>query len=161
RRAGAVVGLLALVFPGAALVAQQRGAPPQRGSPPGQDTPYILVTAFHAPSKQLAVEAADELRDRLKSEHSAKELYVLPKPGIEATLTASGYPVDSALNVADLMELARSMRGEYVTVGVVRKTGTGNAVHVDSRLLMKQGQQVIMQPLPGIDAKDPGDAGKQ
>jgi tetratricopeptide (TPR) repeat protein len=162
QRTAAVFGVVALSFPGAALVAQPRGAPPaQRGSPPGQDTPYILVTAFHASDKKLAVEGADELRDRLKQEHSAKELFVLTKTSVEGTLTASGYPVDSALSTSDLMELAKSMRGEYTTDAWIRKTGTGNAVRVNARLLYRQGQQTLAQPLPVVDAKDPGDAAKQ
>src|SRR5262245_34312803 len=147
-------------MPGATLLAQQgRQVPPQRGSPPGPETPYILVTAFRAPNKQLAVEAADELRDRLKQEHSAKELFVLTKTSVEGTLTASGYPTDSALNTSDLMELAKQMRGEYVTDATVTKTG--NSMRVDSRVLLKTGQQVIAQPLPAVEAKDPGDAAKQ
>lgn len=161
QRAAAVFGVVALSFPGAALVAQPRAAPPQRGSPPGQDTPYILVTAFHSPDKKLAVEAADELRDRLKSAYSAKELFVLTKTAVEGTLKASGYPIDSALSASDLMELAKQMRGEYTTEARIQKTGPGNAVHVDVRLLLRQGQQIIAQPLPGVDAKDPGDAAKQ
>src|SRR5213076_1394953 len=34
-------------------------------------------------------------------------------------------------------------------------------VHVEPRLMMKSGQQAVMQPLPAIDAHDPGDAAKQ
>src|SRR5262249_39559337 len=110
-----VVGIIAVSSPGAALGAQRPPHPPHRGNPPGPETPYILVTAFKAASRQLAVEAADELRERLKQEHSAKELFVLTKSGIEGNLTASGYPIDSALNTSDLMELARQLRGEYTT----------------------------------------------
>ena len=159
RRATTIFGIVALSMPGATLFAQ-RAAPPQRGSPPGQDTPYILVTAFRAPTKQLAVEGADELRDRLRQEHSAKELFVLTKTSVEGTLTASGYPVDSALNVSDLMELAKTMRGEYVTDATLKKTGTGKEVRVEARLLMRSGQQTIAQPLPPVDAKDVGEAAK-
>ena len=55
QRAAVVFGVVALWFPGAALVAQPRTAiPPQRGGPPSPETPYILVTAFHAPEKKLA-----------------------------------------------------------------------------------------------------------
>lgn len=160
RRAALILGMIALAMPGATLFAQ-RQIPPQRGSPPGPETPYILVTAFRAANKQLAVEAADELRERLKSEHSAKELYVLPKNQVEGTLTASGYPTDSALNVSDLMELAKTMRGEYVTEATVTKTGAGSALHVETRVLLKAGPQTVSQPLPAVDAKDPGDAAKQ
>lgn len=149
-----------LSVPGAALVAQPRQAPPQRGSPPNQDTPYILVTAFRAPDKKLAVEGADELRDRLKQEHSAKELFVITKNSVDGTLTASGYPTDSALNVSDLMELSKTMRGEYVMDVTAKSTG-GKAVRLEPRILMKTGQQVVAQPLPAIDGKDVGDAVKQ
>jgi tetratricopeptide (TPR) repeat protein len=160
RAAFIVVGTIALSMPGATLLAQTRQVPPQRGSPPGPETPYILVTAFRAPNKQLAVEAADELRDRLKQEHSAKELFVLTKTSVEGTLTASGYPTDSALNTSDLMELAKQMRGEYVTDASVTKTA-GNSMRVNMRVLLKTGQQVIAQPLPAVEAKDVGDAAKQ
>lgn len=160
RRAATVVAAVALSMPGALLVAQPRQAPPQRGSPPGQDTPYILVTAFRAPDKKLAVEGADELRDRLKQEHSAKELFVITKTSVDGTLAASGYPTDSALNVSDLMELARTMRGEYVTDVTVKNAG-GKSVHLEPRILMKTGQQIVAQPLPAVDAKDVGDGAKQ
>jgi len=128
QRAAVVFGVVALWFPGAALVAQPRTAiPPQRGGPPSPETPYILVTAFHAPEKKLAVEAADELRDRLKSSYSARDLFVLTKTSVDGTLQASGYPVDSALSASDLMELARQMRGEYTTDAWIRKTGADSA----------------------------------
>ncbi|HEY7396576.1 MAG TPA: hypothetical protein VH559_17085 [Gemmatimonadaceae bacterium] len=161
RAAFIVVGTIALSLPGTALIAQRPLVPPQRGSPPNPETPYILVTAFKAANKKLAVEAADELRERLKQEHSAKELFVLMKSNIEGTLTASGYPTDSALNTSDLMELARQMRGEYTTEASVKTTGVGNAVRVETRVLLRSGQQVIAQPLPTVDAKDVGDAAKQ
>ena len=127
---------------------------------PGTETPYILVTAFHAPTKQLAVEAADELRSRLPSEHSAKELFVITKATVEATLRASGYPVDSALSVADLMELGKALRAEYVDRRNGEEAGTGNAVRFETAVLIKTGQQVLTQPLPGVDGKDLGDAAK-
>lgn len=161
RTTFAVVGSIALSLPGAALIAQRPAVPPQRGSPPNAETPYILVTAFKAANKQLAVQAADELRERLKQEHSAKELFVLTKSNIEGTLTASGYPTDSALNTSDLMELAKQMRGEYTTEVSVKKTGVGSAVRVETRVLLRSGQQVIAQPLPAVDAKDVGDAARQ
>lgn len=161
-RAVARVVVVALMVISGRVSAQQRpaGPPPQRGGQPGPETPSILVTAFRAPTKELAVEAADELRARLSSEHSAKELFVITKATVEANLRASGYPVDSALSVADLMELARALRGAYVIDGTAKKTG-GNATHFDLHLLIKTGQQVLTQPLPGIDGKDVGDAAKQ
>lgn len=163
RQTASAVGIFALSLMGAPLLAQSRGMqePPQRGSPPGQDTPYILVTAFTAADRQLAVQAADELRRRLQQEHSAKELFVITKNSVNGTLEASGYRPDSALNTSDLMELAKQLRGEYVIEGKVAKTGQGNAVKMDTRILMKTGQQTVAQPLASIDAKDVGDGVKQ
>lgn len=156
--AGVVAALIAM---GAQASAQRSsGPPPQRGGQPKAETPYILVTAFHAPTKLLAVEAADELRSRLSSEHSAQELFVITKSAVEATLRASGYPVDSALSVADLMELGRALRAEYVIDGTAKK-GAGSAVRFELRVLIRTGQQVLTQPLPGVDGKDVGDAAKQ
>ncbi|HEY9230332.1 MAG TPA: hypothetical protein VIP11_27010, partial [Gemmatimonadaceae bacterium] len=162
RQSAAAVGFFALSLVGMPLLAQGRpvGDPPQRGGQPGQDTPYILVTAFASPDRQLGVQAADELRRRLQQEHSARELFVITKTSVNGTLEASGYRPDSSLNTSDLMELARQLRGEYVIDGKVAKTGNGNAVRVESRILMRTGTQVIAQPLPAIDAKDAGDAAK-
>jgi tetratricopeptide (TPR) repeat protein len=164
RGAGLAAILAALAAIAAAsprLSAQQRVvAPPQRGGQPLPETPYILVTAFHAPTKQLAVEAADELRSRLQSEHSARELYVIPKTSVEATLKSSGYPVDSALGVQDLIELGRALHAEYVIDGTVAKTGAGNTLSASSRVLIRTGQQTLAQPLPAGNAKDAGDAAK-
>jgi tetratricopeptide (TPR) repeat protein len=152
-------GFLALSLSAAPLLAQ-RQAPAQRGGPPNSDTPYILVTTFHSPDRKLGNEMADELRQRLQSEHSAKDLYVIPQHSIEATLTASGYRPDSALSATDVMELAKQLRGEQVIDGTITRAGE-KQVHVDARLLMKAGQATIAQPLPPIDAKDAGDAAKE
>jgi tetratricopeptide (TPR) repeat protein len=161
RGVGLALGLAALAAASPRLGAQQRVvAPPQRGGQPTPETPYILVTAFHAPTKELAVEAADELRSRLQSEHSARELYVIPKTSVEATLKSSGYPVDSALGVADLIELGRALHAEYIIDGTVAKGGTGNALRASARVLIRTGQQTLAQTLPGMNAKDAGDAAK-
>jgi tetratricopeptide (TPR) repeat protein len=138
----------------------QQQRPAQRGGPPTPNTPYILVTAFATSNKKLAVEAADELRKRIQNEHTAKELYAVPKNQIEATLTSSGYPVDSALSASDLMELSRNMHGEYVIDGKATKIGTGDAVRLETRILLRAGTTTLAQPLPPVDAKDVGDAAK-
>jgi len=153
------MALLALSLTASPLLAQVARQPEQRGGAPNADTPYILVATFRSPDRVLGVTMADEVRHRLQSEHSTKELYVIPKTNINNTLEASGYRPDSALNASDLMELAKQLRGEQVLDGVVTKTANG--VHVEPRLLMKTGQQTVTQPLPAVDGKDPGDAAKQ
>jgi tetratricopeptide (TPR) repeat protein len=161
RHAAAAAGLLALVLSGAPLLAQQRGnqEPPQRGGPPNGDTPQILVAVLQSPDKGLGVQAADEIRRRIQVEHSAKELYAVPKQAINNTLEASGYRADSALNASDLMELAKQVHGDYVLEGKIAKSGNG--VHLEARLLTRTGQQTLAQPLTPMDGKDAGDVAKQ
>lgn len=156
RHAAAAAGYFALSLAGTAVFAQQQ--PAQRGGPPKEETPYILVATFHSTDRALGVDMADELRKRLQSEHSARDLYVIPKQNISTTLEASGYRADSALNASDLMELAKSLRGEQVIDGTVNKAANG--IHVETRLLMKSGSQTLSQPLPAVDAKDADDAAK-
>jgi tetratricopeptide (TPR) repeat protein len=153
------IALFALSLASTPVVAQVAQQPQQRGGVPNADTPYILVATFRSPDRQLGVAMADEVRKRLQSEKSTKELYVIPKTNINNTLEASGYRADSALNASDLMELAKQLRGEQVLDGAVTKTGNG--IHVEPRLLMKTGQTTVTQPLPPVEAKDPSDAAKQ
>jgi tetratricopeptide (TPR) repeat protein len=162
RVAASTASLLGLLLVAAPVMAQPRPSqqPAQRGGPPKQDTPYILVPVLQSSDRVLGVSAADEIRSRIQSEHSTQELYVVPKNAINATLEASGYKADSALNASDLMELGKQLRGDYVLEGKINKTGTGNAVHLETRLLTRSGQQTLTQPLPAIDGKDPGDAAK-
>lgn len=158
RHAAAAVGFLGLTMMGVPAFAQQQ-QPAQRGGPPGQDTPYILVTTFQSADRKLGVEVADELRRRIQGEHSAKELYAVPKNSINGTLEASGYRPDSALNASDLMELSKQLHGEYVIDGKAIK-GSGNAVRLETRILLRTGMSTLSQPLPPADGKDVGDAAK-
>lgn len=161
RRAAMSAGLLALVA--AAPMAAQSGFQSQqvlqRGGPPTPETPYILVTTFHSTDKELGVKIAEELRKRISSEHSAKELFVLQKKPIDGTLEASGYRADSALSASDLMELAKQLRGEEVIDGTINKSATG--VKVDAKMMVRSGQATLSQPLPSFDVKDVGEAAKQ
>lgn len=161
RLASTAVGLLAILAT-APLSAQPRSQPPaQRGGPPKPETPYILIPVLQSNDRNLGVNGADEIRSRFQGEHSTQELYVIPKNSINATLEASGYKADSALNSSDLMELSKTLRGEYVLDGKINKAGTGNAVRLEARILTRSGQQTLAQPLPAIDGKDVGDAAKQ
>lgn len=159
RRAAAAVGFFALPLAGAPAFAQQQ--PAQRGGRPDQNTPYILVTTFQSSDRKLGVEAGDELRRRLQNEHSARELYVVPKQSIDGTLEASGYRPDSALNASDLMELSKQLHGEYVIDGKATKTGAGDAVRFDTRIMLRTGPNILSQPLPPVTGDDAGDAAKK
>jgi tetratricopeptide (TPR) repeat protein len=159
RHAAAAAGILALSLLGAPAFGQRGPVePPQRGGQPKQDTPYILIATFRSNDRLLGVQAADEVRKRVASEHSAQELFVVTKHNINTTLEASGYRADSALNASDLMELSKQLHGEYVLDASVTKNG--NAVRIEPRLMMRTGQVTLTQPLPTIDGKDAGDAAK-
>ena len=159
RHAAAAVGILALSLLGAPASAQTRPAePPQRGGQPKQDTPYILIATFRSDDRLLGVQAADEVRKRVASEHSAQELFVVTKHNINTTLEASGYRADSALNASDLMELSKQLHGEYVLDAKVSKSG--GTVHIEPRIMLRTGQVTLSQPLPNVDGKDAGDAAK-
>lgn len=159
RHSATAVGFLALSLAGIPAFAQQQ-QPAQRGGPPGENTPYILVTTFQSADRKLGVEVGDELRKRIQSEHTAKELYAVPRNSINSTLEASGYRPDSALNASDLMELSKQMHGEYVIDGKADKSGTGNGVRLSTRILLRTGTTTLAQPLPVADGKDVGDAVK-
>jgi len=160
RPSAATLALLALSLATTSVLAQaSRPQPEQRGGAPNGDTPYIVVATFHSPDRVLGATMADEVRKRLQSERSTKELYVVPKINIDHTLEASGFRTDSALSVSDVYELAKALRGDQVLDGSVTKTASG--VHVEPRLLMRIGKEMVTQPLPALDAHDAGDAAKQ
>src|SRR4029079_13881869 len=158
RYAVTVASLMGLMLAAAPLVAQPAQQPAQRGGPPNPDTPQILVAVLQSSDKALGVQAADEIRRRIQQEHSAKELYAVPKTSINNTLEASGYKADSALNASDLMELAKQVHGDYVLEGKIAKSATG--VQLDARILTRTGQQTLAQPLPTLNGKDAGDVAK-
>src|SRR5262249_2052509 len=123
RHAASAVSLLAILV-AAPLSAQPRTQQPaQRGGIPKQHTTYNLIPVLQSNDRVLGVTAADEIRSRFQGEHSAQELYVVTKQAINATLEASGYKADSALNASDLMELGKQLRGDWVLEGKVNKTG--------------------------------------
>lgn len=155
RHVVTAVATLALSLAGTRVFAQ----PQQRGGPAGADTPRLVMATFHSDDRKLGTDAAEELRRRLMSEFSMKELWVLTQKDINNTLEASGYRADSALNVSDLMELSKQLRGDETLDGTVSKTASG--VHEEVRLLLRRQNTILSQPLPPVDAKDPGDAAKQ
>jgi tetratricopeptide (TPR) repeat protein len=126
---------------------------------PNPDTPQLLVAVLASADRKLGIDAADEIRRRVQSEHSAKELYAIPKASIDNTLNASGYSADSLLSATDLVDLSKQVHGNYVLDGTVTRRNT--AVHAETRLLFQTGAKVVVQPLPPVDGKDLGDVARQ
>ncbi len=161
RRSGLTLlaGLSVAVSVGSPLRAQRGPQPAQRGGPPNPDTPQLVVVALASADRKLGVDAADEIRRRVQSEHSAKELYAIPKISIDNTLKGSGFTTDSVLSSMDLMELAKAVHGDYVLEGTVTRRATG--LRADTRVLLQTGSKMVVQPLAPVDGKDIGDVARQ
>ncbi|MDB4907524.1 MAG: hypothetical protein JWO05_2308 [Gemmatimonadetes bacterium] len=130
----------------------------QRGPAPDANTPRILIATFRSASEPaLGVQAADALRSRVTTEVPVKQLWALSKNDINNTLTASGYKADSALSAVDLKELAKLVRADEIVEGIVTRTPAG--VKVEARLMLSR-DITLAQPLPAVEAKNPGDAAK-
>jgi len=132
--------------------------PAQRGGPAGPDTKRVLIATFTSQDRRLGVEASDAVRKRVQDQYSMKQLWVVPKPEMDATLKGSGYPEDTALATTDLMELGKALRADYYVDGVARKTEDG--VALQPRLQLKRGGSVLTEPLPAVSAKNFADVAK-
>jgi tetratricopeptide (TPR) repeat protein len=155
RRALTAAGAMAI-----AAVSAPRSAQAQNRQQPAPDTPRILIATCHTPTAAttLGVDVAEAVRSRVQQENSVRQLYVLPRNDINNYLTSSGYKADSALSVSDLKELAKLMRADEILDCTGSKTPNG--LHVDARLLLAR-DVALAQPLPSVDARDPGDAAKR
>ena len=140
-------------------LAAQRPVPAQRGGTPRVDTPQLLVSVFSSADPSLGIKAADAVRQRMQSEHSATELYLVPRTTIEQALRASGYDPNSPLAPMDAVELTKQVRGNYALTGSIERTATG--VRSNVQLLTRTGQQIVAEPLAPIVGSDFGDVAKQ
>jgi len=148
----------------AALSLGMAGAPvalraqTNRGVGPNPDTPRLLVAVFASPDRLAGVQTADAIRTRVSSASNIKQLYVIPKNDITNYLESSGYKADSSLGTTDLKELAKLLRADEVLAGTVTKTTTG--VKIEPRLMLAR-DPALAQPLPAVEANNPGDAARQ
>jgi tetratricopeptide (TPR) repeat protein len=137
----------------------QRPAPEQRGGQPRPDTPQLVVGVLASADPTLGVAAADAIRRRIQDQHTATDLYVVPKPKLEQTLRSSGYNPDSALPPSDLVALTKQVRGDYALAGTIERTKSG--VRTLIRLLTLTGKEIVSEPLPPVVGSDFGDVAKQ
>jgi tetratricopeptide (TPR) repeat protein len=114
-----------------------------------------MVAVFRSGDKGLGVQAADAVRSRMTSEFPFKQVYVLPKQDITATLEASGFPVTEALEPHDQKALATLLRADEYVTGTVSKGPDG--VKVEANLVLAR-DNALVQPLGTYDAKNVGEA---
>ena len=148
--AGFAAALVATVVPTVASA--------QRQQVPGPDTKRVLVTAFRG-DVEGGVKLADEIRSRIASEFSIRQLLPTSKKDIEATLLQSGYRPDSALSPNDIKELAKLVHGDEVIDGTVAKTATG--YRVTARLFLPRDVSLSQPLVSNLDFTNFGDAAKQ
>ena len=122
---------------------------------PDPNAARMLVAVFKASEKGLGVQAADAVRSRMNSEFPFKQVYVLPKTDINATLEASGFPIADALEAHDQRALATLLRADEYVTGTVTKTATG--VKVEANLVLAR-DNALVQPIGSYDVKSVGDA---
>ena len=122
---------------------------------PDPNATRVLVAVFKAGEKGLGVQAADAVRSRMNSEFPFKQVYVLPKTDINATLEASGFPITDALEAHDQRALATLLRADEYVTGTVSKTATG--VKVDANLVLAR-DNALVQPIGSYEVKSVGDA---
>lgn len=124
---------------------------------PDPNAKRVMVAVFRSGEKGLGVQAADAVRSRMGSEFPFKQVYVLPKQDITATLEASGFPVTEALEPHDQKALATLLRADEYIMGTASKTATG--VKVEANLVLARDNSLV-QPLGTFEVKNVGDASK-
>ena len=148
--AGFAAALVATVVPTVASAQRQQVA--------GPDTKRVLVTAFRG-DVEGGVKLADEVRNRIASEFSIRQLMPTSKKDIEATLLQSGYRPDSALSPNDIKELAKLVHADEVIDGTVAKTATG--YRVNARMFLPRDVSLSQPLVTNLDFTNFGDAAKQ
>ncbi len=122
---------------------------------PDPNATRVMVSVFKAGEKGLGVQAADALRSRMTSEFPFKQVYVLPKQDINATLEASGFPTTDALQPHDARALANLLRADEYLTGTVTKTAAG--FKVDGALVLAR-DNALVQPLGSYESGKLNDA---
>ncbi|MFN2398237.1 MAG: tetratricopeptide repeat protein [Gemmatimonadaceae bacterium] len=138
-----IAALLVAAFLGgpAVLLAQRTTT---RNAPPA-DAPRFMVSVLKSTDKGLGVQAADAIRSRLGQDFPSKELWVIPKNDVNATLEASGFQTDVPLDGLTAQLLAKNLRADEFLDGTITKTPSG--FRIESRMVLTRDANMT-QPLP-------------
>src|SRR5688500_5959187 len=135
------VALAVLLASPLSVASAQRAA----AAPP----PRVMIPTFMSTEKDLGLQAAEALRNRVTRDTDVRRLVVIPKADINNTLNASGYSTTEPLQPNDAKALAVLLRADEYMDGVVTKTPTG--VKIEARLVLAR-DQTLSQPLPVAEA---------
>lgn len=124
---------------------------------PDPNATRVMVAVFRSAEKGLGVQAADAVRSRMTSDFPFKQVYVLPKQDLTATLEASGFPTTEALEPHDQKALASLLRADEYITGTATKSEAG--VKLEAALVLARDNSLV-QPLGVFEGKNFSDASK-
>jgi tetratricopeptide (TPR) repeat protein len=149
RRSGfCFAGVAAIALTLGASLAQAQRAPVER----------VMVPTLQSADKDLGVQAAESIRDRLTKETNVRELIVVPKADINNSLQSSGYSTTEALAPSDAKALATLVRAAQYLDGTVTRTPAG--YKIDARLVLARDMN-RGQLLPSAQSAKLDDAASQ
>jgi tetratricopeptide (TPR) repeat protein len=122
------------------------------------NAPRLMVGVFRSADKAQGVQTADAIRTRLTQDVPLKQLWVVPKNDITATLEASGFPTTEALAPHDARALAQLLRADEYIVGNIVRDSAG--VRVDANLVLTRDNSLV-QPLGSYRVDKPDKAAGQ
>jgi predicted Zn-dependent protease len=118
----------------------------------------VMVPTLQSAEKDLGVQAAEAIRDRLTKETNVRELIVVPKSDINNSLQSSGYSTTDPLAPSDAKALATLVRAAQYLEGSVSRTPAG--YKIDARLILAR-DMYRWQILPTAQAAKLDDAANQ
>jgi tetratricopeptide (TPR) repeat protein len=124
---------------------------------PDPNATRVMVAVFRSAEKGLGVQAADAVRSRMTSDFPFKQVYVLPKQDLTATLEASGFPTTEALEPHDQKALASLLRADEYVTGSATKSESG--VRLEAALVLARDNSLV-QPLGVFEGKNFSEAAK-
>jgi tetratricopeptide (TPR) repeat protein len=116
---------------------------------PDPNAPRLMVGVFRSADKNVGVQAADAIRSRINQDVPLKQLWVIPKQDITATLEASGFPTTEALAPHDARALAQLLRADAYVVGNVVRDSAGSGYVVNAQYVLTRDNSLV-QPLPPV-----------
>jgi Putative Zn-dependent protease, contains TPR repeats len=118
----------------------------------------VMIPTLQSADKELGVQAAEAIRNRLQNETNVRELVVVPKADINNSLQSSGYSTTEALAPGDAKALANLVRAAQYMDGTVARTPTG--FKIDARLVISR-DLTRAQVLPSAQSAKLDDAATQ
>ena len=109
----------------AGTVTPARGQINSRIAPvPCTEAPRLLIVTPRADGGLRARQTGEaQLRSRLGTVLSSRDVCVIPKPDSDAILTQSKFPTDTALSVIDALALGQPLRADEIVLPDLRRSG--------------------------------------